>query len=645
MVQSSALLQAAILVLTAAASDAFHSGPISAVPPGSSTRQAATARRPHTSHARRPTNSFFTGERAHDGSQSSVSLYPRPVTLNTISGRRAPGGGLGTSAKRISKPHHALRLTTIGVDAIDLVDKLREGLPYLGQVEHAELQRALAVALRVHGGTREGRERVAHSVSMCLILGELEMDVDALLAAILAGTLSPERGPVGVAGASSQDLQRRFGRRVVRLVESYEHVARLETLAQSYLRASSAAQGPEEAAEQLDRLRNLILSEVSDWRVVILRVASHLQLMRAAASAPAAANRERAQAAKALAHEALGVHAPLAHRLGIHQLVAELQDLAFARLYPRQNAAIRAQMAARAREYAAVLDRASAELTAALEADDEFMAQVESVSLAGRAKEPYSMWRKMLRTRCALADVHDAVALRVVFKARRRAGDGDAEYAARSTALCHDAMRIVRRLYPTLEGRFKDYVAAPKANGYRSLHATALMPRSDCSGGGADLAGAHPFEVQIRSFEMHQQASFGVASHFSYKGEGSMDWLAKAAPAAPAPAAAAAAAPAASGWGFVVPAEIADGRAFVNWLHNELQSRKVFVFGPDGLIWDLDKSATAADVARRVNIQRFYARAPRGGGGSASSVEIMVHGHQVPRDYALRNGDAISVMA
>ena len=250
---------------------------------------------------------------------------------------------------------------------------------------------------------------------------------------------------------------------------------------------------------------------MASWRVVILRVASHLErLRRASAARPSAAARDKL---KALSREAIGVHAPLAHKLGIHQLHTELQDLSFQALYPRQNAAVREQLEERMAVYDSVLDTAASELTAALEADVAFMSQVESVSLAGRTKEPYSMWRKMLRQRSDAAGVLDAVALRVVLKAKRLPSDTDASFTARSEALCYEAMRIVGDLYATMQSRSKDYICNTKPNGYQSLHATCLMV--------PEVGGpAQPFEVQVRTFEMHQHAEFGVAAHWSYKGEG-----------------------------------------------------------------------------------------------------------------------------
>jgi (p)ppGpp synthase/HD superfamily hydrolase len=425
------------------------------------------------------------------------------------------------------------------------------------------------------------------------------------------------------------EMTRRFGRTVTRLVESVEKVQRLERMAGVFM-AERALVCPADKSAELDKLRNLILSEVASWRVVILRVASHLErLRRASAARPSAAARDKL---KALSREAIGVHAPLAHKLGIHQLHTELQDLSFQALYPRQNAAVREQLEERMAVYDTVLDSAASELTTALEANSAFMSQVESVSLAGRTKEPYSMWRKMLRQRSDAAGVLDAVALRVVLKAKRLPGDTDAAFTARSEALCYEAMRIVGDLYATMQSRSKDYISCAKPNGYQSLHATCLMV--------PEVGGpAQPFEVQVRTFEMHQHAEFGVAAHWSYKGEGAPAFSTSSATADAASSVSKPSAAVRPTVGYSVPASIVDGKEFVNWLHTELQSRKVFVFGPDGSIWDLDKaSATAADIMRLVSISNFYSNV-RG-----PTPSLLVAGKQVPADHMLRNGDTISLV-
>eukprot|EP00612_Vaucheria_litorea_P002520 CAMPEP_0171455520 /NCGR_PEP_ID=MMETSP0945-20130129/2380_1 /TAXON_ID=109269 /ORGANISM="Vaucheria litorea, Strain CCMP2940" /LENGTH=484 /DNA_ID=CAMNT_0011980773 /DNA_START=529 /DNA_END=1983 /DNA_ORIENTATION=+ len=479
-------------------------------------------------------------------------------------------------------------------------------------------------------GTREGRRRAENSVDLCLLLGELDMDIEMLLAAMLVGTTNPKLGPLkqtSVAGAKFQDLKRHFGIKVVRLIESFEHVTHLESLAQHHMTQRSLEVNgiitAEEKTEQLDQLRNLILSEVADWRVVALRVASHLQTMRIMAKN----NEPKLRLTNnKLAIEALSLHAPLAHRLGIHQLVAELQDLAFKRRYPRQNAKIREHMTAHKEAYQAVHDKATKDLTKALESNDEFMSQMESVTLVGRTKEPFSMWRKVLRQKNRnVEEVSDAVALRVVFKAIRLPNETDAEYDSRSASLCYDAIRIIEKCYPTVESRNKDYVKYPKANGYRSLHATALM---ECDLKDGKEKTVHPFEVQVRTSSMHQQAEYGVAAHWAYKGEGSSSIIKQNLKSKSLST---------LDSRFHVPIDFANGCEFVNWLHEQLQSQKVFVFGPDGLIWDLEKNAaTAKDINRRLYMKNFYT-------GGKSSVEIMVQGMQVPYDYVLRNGDAISV--
>lgn len=577
------------------------------------------------------------------GSSSPSGLYhkSRRTTIPTrnISGSNVllsiPVGNMVSSGVlnySRTKPHHSLRPSpSTGIDGIDLSNRLKEAFPYLSNTEHHHLQKALACAISVNvaaSGVREGRRRVENNIAICLLLGEIEVDLDTLLSGMLAGTLNPLVGPLGSssAGISKKDMDRLFGRRVTKLVSSAEHVSHLETHAQ---RISGVAPsewsaqdlwelgfaghaGPSkcEREEQHDQLRNLILSEAADWRVVLLRVAAHLQRMRSPAS--------RAQRI-ALAHEAMSVHAPFAHRLGIHALQQELQDISFQVLHPSEFSQVKKGMEASMPLFDEVLKKAIADLRSAFEKDDDFMVQLESLSLYGRTKEPYSMWKKVARRGMEVKDVLDAVALRVVLKPRRENLESDASYERRSTLLCYQAQAKVEALYTTMESRLKDYIQSPKANGYRSLHITAEMPVSS-----ADSVIRQPFEVQIRTFAMHQQAEYGVAAHWSYK---------EAAFGAVAPTSN-------TSFGYQVPPTIQDGREFVNWLHNELQQKKVYVFGPDGTIWDLDKNAaTAKDIVSRVSISNFYVNKVNCGG-----VSIMVKGQNVQNDYILQNGDTISVV-
>eukprot|EP00904_Undaria_pinnatifida_P001831 jgi/Undpi1/11649/HiC_scaffold_36.g13944.m1 len=253
--------------------------------------------------------------------------------------------------------------------------------------------------------------------------------------------------------------------------------------------------------------------------------------------------------------------------------------------------------------------------------------------------------------------VFDAVAVRVVLEARKWQGESAESHTARSEDLCYQAMSVIQKLYPMAERELKDYIAKPKANGYQSLHATQLVP--DLTTNGAPVA----VEFQVRSKEMHHKAEFGRAAHWTYKSSGSaassLDWITddkdkhRSTPATdkgPGKA--------------VVPDSVTSGPELVDWLHRELQKRKVFVFGPDKKIWELDKSsATAGDALGRSHMQTFYEgavlhdqRKKRLAGGDGSTTTAWVNGQEVclsrkhalsttnvEPSYLLKNGDVFDV--
>jgi guanosine-3',5'-bis(diphosphate) 3'-pyrophosphohydrolase len=539
-----------------------------------------------------------------------------------------PRGFGGRGRVRRPKPHEGVEgaLASGSLVLSDLVGRLREGVPYLDEEEMLLLEHAVLIAAYVHtagAGPEEGRSKVERAVDVCLILGQLEVELDALLAAILSGTLSSGSGSeeqeVSVEGGSllnAQDLRVRFGKRVARLVEAHSHLMRVEAVAQRCIAERDAVCGrrlmPREEEEQLDMLRNLIISEVADWRVLTLKVAAHLQKMRTLGDV------EYAREKDAIAREALDVYAPLAHRLGIHQLRSELETLAFSHLFPREYAGVMDDL----REWHGVLDsmlaRTRDDLTEALQSDSNFMRKVESVTLTGRTKEPYSMWRKMRRQGVQAESVFDMVALRIIVQPKRVPGEQPEMLRRREESLCQEAMQVVAKTYPLMEGRSKDYISSPKENGYQSLHATAMLPTA-----GPDST-LRPFEIQIRSCSMHHQAEFGVAAHWGYKSPGGAEVEKNTMSRSDCRRAV---------------ESINSGRSLVNWLQAELRKNRVFVF-VNGLIWDLEKSATASDVLRQLSIAHFYSN--RIGYKMAVSCAA-VNGVPVPMDYQLKNGDTISV--
>ncbi|CAM9125541.1 unnamed protein product [Choristocarpus tenellus] len=601
---------------------------------------------------------------------------------------RTKSGG-GKKSKGISKSQRLKIVQTIrhqqGRDAgrvSDLSEMLATGLPYLTQEEAKELQVALGVSQYAQSMTshsRHGRDSHLHvkaGVEICLVLGKLEMSTDALLAAVLSGVLRPNAGTLGFGRArvTVGDIEDGFGPHVANLVESFERVTRLEEMAQTRLGGHAKgghAKGTKDihlqqlnaidpsgdsvkgrwerdgtTEEQVEKLRDLILSEVSDWQVLTLCLAAHLQELQ---SALQSGGRGSAQ----LARDALHIHGPLAHRLGVHQLKNELEGLAFRRLYPQEFQHVLDQTQARAAVYREVLDCIKEAVALALNSNVSFKSQVDGdIMLQQRIKEPYSMWKKMSRQNVGVEGVYDAAALRVVFKTSRRGEEVEETYTARSEDMCYKAMSLAQEMlvhkgYPPVEGRYKDYVAHPKPNGYQSLHATHLVP--DASN--QDLL--IPIELQVRSMKMHQQAEFGCAAHWSYKaneaeGFDEVDWMRDTQISSNSNLN-----NSGSQEHFVtnnkntldIPESVVSGRDFVNWLHHHLKQKKVFVFGPDKLIWELDKaSATASHVLGELDIKGLQmdgVHDPKSGQGKRIAC---VNGREVPPHYPLKNGDVLDVL-
>ncbi|CAB1104246.1 unnamed protein product [Ectocarpus sp. CCAP 1310/34] len=582
-----------------------------------------------------------TGESSPTSLSSSYVVKPEMARCRATQWRklRTRGPGFGEKVRR-SKADP------------DLSQKLSDGLSYLNADEMEEVQQALAMSIYAHSVNSRragsGYKAVKTGVEACLILGELQVGTDALLAAILSGVLRPraQSKEFGQAAVTVADIEEGFGARVARSVENFDHVMRLEEMARRRMSRRAAEDVDDEAdldtgKKQRHYLRELIISEASDWQVLTLYLAVHMQKLRSAIAG-------RANNATRLARDALEIHAPLAHRLGVHHLSGGLEDLAFEALYPTEYEEIRRATEARMSVYQEVMETAKSAVSAALRKDKTFMSELAGeVVLQHRIKEPYSMWKKMTRQGGGVDGVYDAVALRAVLKAKRLPGETEEDHEERSKQLCYHAMSVAKKMYPSVEGRCKDYVMRPKPNGYQSLHSThevSVSPAAAASAGGERRT---HFELQVRSASMHHKAEYGHAAHWSYKSDDggakaggvgerrswrSYDRL-KAAGArrtgidSPATA---------------VPDSVSSGKELVTWLHLELRQRKVFVFGPDNLIWELDKaSATAENVLGRSHAAGI--RLIDGGAAGGKKGITLVNGKAVPRHYAFKNGDVLDL--
>ena len=296
-----------------------------------------------------------------------------------------------------------------------------------------------------------------------------------------------------------------FGASVMKIALSAAKMKRVEVLA-------SGTQG------DMDKLRDLLVSVTEDWRALAIRSYACLfrlqgleeqfdqhQNQRSSTAGEDASDHVRVRVAK----EALTVYACLSHRLGFYVLKSALEDTAFHILYPRQYEKVQQHIAAQRDGLDAVFTSVTRQVKDSLQQDSTLMSHVDSIQVTGRVKEPYSLWRKILKKRSN--QIPDAVALRVILSAKKMSPDEDEEVTrARDRALCYYVQEKCMRAYsPTDdESRLKDYIRTPKKNGYQSLHYTAHMRWHGEN---------WPFEFQVRSAEMHRIAEHGVAAHWGYK--------------------------------------------------------------------------------------------------------------------------------
>jgi ppGpp synthetase/RelA/SpoT-type nucleotidyltranferase len=415
--------------------------------------------------------------------------------------------------------------------AIDRAHLLRDNLQRLTTfmrdsyfTEHEILQLSNAI-----DAASAGDDNIASGAAeFCLLLAET---IDVGLYALTAGAIhycacarnrqrgiesGATSGLFGMTSASEPALDlRNYGSHVLDIVADAGRLKQLEMVAASVMQE----QGNRISRDRHDseNLRHLLLTETKDWRALAIRTAASLFRLRGILTAKQASlTKESVRAAR----EALYLYAPLASSLGMHRLKNELESAAFKILYRRQYEAVHSLHQRRGgasdnnigESMQRVLEEVKTEMTEMLRADKDFNKDVEEFEVTARVKEPYSMWKKMLRHGYDhVLQVPDALALRIVLKAKKLTPDEPSDVTiARERALCYYAQkRCQERWQPVASNpRFKDYIARPKQNGYQSLHYTAQT----CWQGES-----WTLEVQVRSAAMHQVAEFGLACHWDYK--------------------------------------------------------------------------------------------------------------------------------
>ena len=337
----------------------------------------------------------------------------------------------------------------------DLIERVRR---YNPDTNEALLNRAYVYAMKAHGEQRRasGDPYFSHPIEVAAILTDLKLDDATIAAALLHDTIEDTE-------TTRAEIDQLFGPDIGALVEGLTKLKKLDLVTKE--------------AKQAENLRKLLLAIADDVRVLLVKLADRLHNMRTLDYMPPEARRRSAE-------ETLEIYAPLAGRMGMHEMREELEDLAFRELYPEAYEVVSARLNALAERNRVPIAEIEQQLTRKL-AERGIEAKVQ-----GRRKRAYSVWRKMERKSVGFEQLSDIFGFRVVVK---------------TLADCYQALGIVHTTWPVVPGRFKDYISTPKANDYRSIHTTVIGP------------GQQRVELQFRTVEMHEIAEYGIAAHALYK--------------------------------------------------------------------------------------------------------------------------------
>lgn len=400
---------------------------------------------------------------------------------------------------------------------------------------------------------KSGEGYINHPLAVAKIVADIGLDETTVIAALLHDAV--EDTEITVA-----DVERDFGPEVAAIVDGVTKLDRI--------RFDSKEE------QQAATMRKMLVAMAKDLRVLIIKLADRLHNMRTIAAMPL----EKQQR---IASETLDIYAPLAHRLGMQGLKQQLEDLAFASMYPKRYAELDHLVSSRSPERDVYLAKAMSDVRAKL-SDLNIDADV-----TGRGKHLWSIYEKMIQKGKEFDEIFDIVAIRVVVD---------------SVKDCYAALGCIHGTWKPIVGRFKDYVAMPKFNLYQSLHTTVIGP------------GGKPLEIQIRSREMHQRAEWGVAAHWAYKDDNEIpdiDWLNRI-----------------IDW----QSDIADPAQFMESLKTDLDQDEIFVFTPKGRVIALPLGSCPVDFAYSVHTAI----------GNAC-IGARVNGRLVPLPHQLKSGDTCEI--
>ena len=448
------------------------------------------------------------------------------------------------------------------MDIRNLIDKTQE---YLPSRTLALIEEAYEFAFEAHKGQvrMSGEPYLEHPLSTAIILADLRLDASSIAAALLHDV--PED-----CGVPISEIEARFGAEVAKLVDGVTKLGKLPLPTEV-----------KKGEPQAENLRKMLIAMAEDVRVVLIKLADRLHNMRTLGALPP-------QKRQDIAQETMEIYAPLAHRLGIFEMKWQLEDLSFCYLEPKKYQQLARFVSVQRTQRESYINEVSSIL------EEELRRAGIKAEVTGRPKHIYSIYQKTERYASQgrdLDDIHDLFALRVVVN---------------EVSDCYSALGVIHSLWHPLFGEFDDYIANPKDSGYRSIHTTVM-----CLG--------YPIEMQIRTYEMHRYAEYGIAAHWRYK-EGAKEdlhfeeriaWLRQLIE-----------------WQREIGAE-----EFLESTKTDILSDQVFVYTPKGEVKNLPTGSTPIDFAYRIHTDLGH-----------NCVGAKVNGRLISLNYQLRNGDTVQIL-
>ncbi len=443
-----------------------------------------------------------------------------------------------------------------------LVKKIKENCV---NINMDMVDKAYNLAFEAHKEQKRdsGEPYIIHPIEVATILAELGMDTSTIVAGLLHDVIEDTE-------YTYDDIKNLFGEEVANLVSGVTKITKMEYKSKE--------------EQQADNFRKMLLAMADDIRVIIIKLADRLHNMRTL-------KYRKKEKQKKTAMETLDIYAPLAHRLGISKIKWELEDLSFRYLHEEEYYDLVKQVAEKRTEREIYIKKIIEDMYNKLEE-----AGIDS-DIDGRPKHFFSIYKKMITKNKSIEQIFDLTAIRVLVNTVKD---------------CYEVLGIVHTIYKPIPGRFKDYIAMPKPNMYQSLHTTVIGPQGKT------------FEIQIRTFEMHRTAEYGIAAHWKYKEgdnngetkeknfESKLVWLRDM---------------------LEFQKETADAQEFIEGFKIDLFTDEIFLFTPKGVVIDLPNGATPIDFAYRIHTDI-----------GNKCVGAKVNGKIVPLDYKLKTGEIVEVL-